>query len=584
MIKDAEISTPYGHFQNGDSVGMHHVIRNITSRGISNQQVTVKNHTTPIPLGPEERYRLEQIKFYQSYDPSIGFNTALVLGVMLVVLLSYVVYRTKIRKHIIAFFHYLKDEFKRHKKEKEGTLGVKDDTIQPMTYSFENEPIPGAADVVGEVSIAVPTDWEQKPPEQEPLQPITPVPHQFVSFDTSGTLPSDHTRILTSHHDEHYKSPEKNTRFSFDRQYSEYSEEDSRQLPVVVMDMKIATADWVRKQQRNFLNPGGFILKVKSDTICPPNNESYPSAPNGAYSQCMHPRQCLADKRHRLSVGARSYFSLDLNKSVPYFEVEGPLRTTDPVHCASKKRIQLRTTKFPSFSSEPRSPLIGKYGKCSSFSSEPKSPHLLVPGEMHRLYPPVLQHGQTTLSLSPPPKRKKSDSQKQEQGNNCVQRQSSLVSEPHSNYSNHSQTSSNAPPPKRTASVHTQSQSYMHITPIIKIQNYDKAQRKQKSVAKKDSNDSACSSSSEDEQIYSVTTDKWQPPPRSPRRGILVRENAITSASCQMCDRAPVNYTKQISLDAGFQLRLPSPKPHPRLSRGSSIQSNCSIPNMETRL
>jgi hypothetical protein len=49
------------------------------------------------------------VEFYKTYNPDVGYNTAFVLGIMLGTLLLYVIYRTKIRKPLIAF---LKRKFK----------------------------------------------------------------------------------------------------------------------------------------------------------------------------------------------------------------------------------------------------------------------------------------------------------------------------------------------------------------------------------------------------------------------------------------------------------------------------------------
>ncbi|KAL4230031.1 hypothetical protein ACF0H5_010418 [Mactra antiquata] len=55
-------------------------------------------------------------QFYNSYDPEVGINTATVLGGILIVLVIYVIYRTKCRKRILKIFQnctmkYFPEEF-----------------------------------------------------------------------------------------------------------------------------------------------------------------------------------------------------------------------------------------------------------------------------------------------------------------------------------------------------------------------------------------------------------------------------------------------------------------------------------------
>lgn len=59
--------------------------------------------SSQITLSPEERYRTEEALFYNTYDPNLGYNTAAILGGLLLFILMYVFYRTKIRKPLIKF-------------------------------------------------------------------------------------------------------------------------------------------------------------------------------------------------------------------------------------------------------------------------------------------------------------------------------------------------------------------------------------------------------------------------------------------------------------------------------------------------
>lgn len=65
---------------------------------------------------PSNKTKLVGRQFYNSYDPEVGINTAGFLGGILVVLVLYVIYRTKCRKRILGFFEkcnmkYFPEEF-----------------------------------------------------------------------------------------------------------------------------------------------------------------------------------------------------------------------------------------------------------------------------------------------------------------------------------------------------------------------------------------------------------------------------------------------------------------------------------------
>lgn len=67
---------------------------------LGNGDVTTINDNNTANIIYEQQSR----EFYQSYDPSVGLHTAAFLGGILVWLVIYVIYRTKVRKNIIRLF------------------------------------------------------------------------------------------------------------------------------------------------------------------------------------------------------------------------------------------------------------------------------------------------------------------------------------------------------------------------------------------------------------------------------------------------------------------------------------------------
>ncbi|XP_021372461.1 uncharacterized protein LOC110462690 [Mizuhopecten yessoensis] len=586
MIRDGLHTGTTGSYHNASKVGMYHLTVNFTTHNnndtLAPSTGELNNTSASVPIGSEEWYRQQQKQFYDSYDPSVGYNTAAVLGGMLVLLVMYVFYRTKVRKHLISLFRYIKGQYKLKHQADYGAP----DTTEQMTYSFGNAP------PTSDGNDNNPDGYNAAQSEVKPKGSSIPV--QFLSFD-SGTL-SEHANTIGACNREEILRRVRPT-ISFDRQLSE---DEPKQLPVVVMDMEIATADWVQKQhqlQHQFLSPGGIILKVKSDTICPPNNDSYPSAQTvHPHIKCCSNRHCVNARRRQYSCGARSHYSLDLNKSMPFLEVsDANLRGIEPCLHGNRRKVQLKATKFPSVSSEPKTPLLIKCTKFSSLSSEPvrsgRPPDLTSqPSQDSGPRTPLIRSPQpkTPIPRSPVPQQRQPHTLvKQHTLTLPVQQYTlSLPLQKPNPPSPHLL----RPPPLQQrplqASCHRQTSSTQkhtppqHITPIIKIQNYDKSQRRMNSVSQKESvdQDSVSSSSSEEAQIYRIPAEQWQSP-KPPRRGILVRENAVTSLSaCPVCDKLQSSRSprKQVSLDTGFhQLRLPSPSP------GSNSHNT---PNMETPL
>ena len=458
------------------------------------QQYHIVQHDTAT-LTTEEKYKLEEELFYKSYDPAVGFNTAIVLAGLLTTILMYVFYRTKIRKPLIRFVK---------RKFKEWTKGYKTKYPPEEAEPMNDVEVPICDDTFTECkksqgceslkdsSVAYSVGKEKKP-LTENLQ------CQF-SIDEFTNLPK-----LT------------------------ITDEDNQALPIVFMDMDANTADWVHKQHQ-FLNPGGLIVKVKSDNICPPNNEFSPSRTNGPVARqtrCTNPH-CRLNVKDQVFCAAHSQNALNLCKSIPMFDSHGLTMSS------------LQNEKKEHGKKRPRRKRHQKVRRFSSVASEHTSQYLK---QMPNHNPPLSS------------------------------KMASVESEPLSSVSG----SYKSPLVK-------QSSIPLHITPIIKIQNVDKSQRNIHDLHKKDSRESLSSSSSEDQSFYNMNADKWHsrkhypPPSRS-----MTEDTPPSSRAFHRCGHAPKlpQTYKQLSLEDACQLGLLVPAS--KLSQSSLSCQNMSH-SEETRL
>ncbi|CAG5121030.1 unnamed protein product, partial [Candidula unifasciata] len=97
---------------------IHIQANSYSSRGVSsntNLTATHSNNFSTSTLSYEQLSR----EFYQSYDPSIGLHTAAVLGGILLWLLLYLIYKSKIRKCLV---HLIKRMFG---EDEESSIGIK---------------------------------------------------------------------------------------------------------------------------------------------------------------------------------------------------------------------------------------------------------------------------------------------------------------------------------------------------------------------------------------------------------------------------------------------------------------------------
>lgn len=378
----------------------------------------------------KERYLLEK-EFYKTYNPDVGFNTAFVLGVMLGTLLLYVIYRTKIRKPLIAF---LKRKFKEIRRR----------GMPPEVPSFPD--------------IEVRDNCE---PNDNEAGDTAECPDDVFFEEVEKINDEKKYHLLPT--------------FSFS--------EDEKQLPILVMDMKSATADWVQ-QQHNFLEPGALILKVKSDTICPQGNEINPSkvqTPSNTYGAIS--QHCLTYARTQRPYIHNCKYSSSLNQSLPTLKTQDLILSADS-DGKHQKKIRLKGMKQQSLTSEPRSPL-------------PQS-HLKQP---------------------------------------------------------------------------------VHLTPIIKIQNYDKSQRNSNET-EKDRRDSVSSSSSDDPQILRFTAEKWNKS-KELRRSVT-HSDVEQESACPYCKS-----TNKSSALQQYSLDIPSEKQTlcvPVIGFTGTSRSCQNISQMETTL
>lgn len=373
----------------------------------------------------EERYLLEE-EFYKTYDPNVGYNTALVLGIMLLVLLVYVIYRTKIRKPLLAFLKKQIYKMRHHRMESESCGDIEE---KEHCEHNDNELQTGG---INDSNDDVFFDEADKPTE-DPKYRLLPT-------------------------------------FSLDH--------DDKQLPIVVMDMKTATADWVQKQH-TFLEPGALILKVKSDTICPQGIDpsKIQTLSVGATSQ-----HCLSNSRTARRYIHNCKYSNALNQSLPSLKTQESMRSVDNDGRTSKKS-RLKSVKQHSVSSEPKTPL-------------------------------------PNLNLKQP----------------------------------------------------------VHLTPIIKIQNYDKSQRNPND-SDGTRRDSASSSSSDDPQILRITAERWN------KHNNIQRSSS--NSDCRQQKSAYINCKPPLQ----HQLSLDIPAEKQRLLvpvidafTGTTSRSCQNITHMETTL
>ncbi|XP_045204333.2 uncharacterized protein LOC123557126 [Mercenaria mercenaria] len=90
---------------------------NSSTHEVSSQQPVINNQSgINVDISEENNYKSNKTKlvgrqFYNSYDPEVGINTAGVLGGILLLLVLYVIYRTKCRKRILGLFQKCKMKY-----------------------------------------------------------------------------------------------------------------------------------------------------------------------------------------------------------------------------------------------------------------------------------------------------------------------------------------------------------------------------------------------------------------------------------------------------------------------------------------
>ncbi|KAK3099555.1 hypothetical protein FSP39_006202 [Pinctada imbricata] len=426
-------------------------------------------------LSSAEKYKLEQELFYRSYDPSVGYNTATILAGLLIAILMYVFYRTKIRKPLIRF---VKRKFKELTKRNKKTKFSDCEEVEEVERPINDEESSQSEEPKSEKTTNRGTESVKDSSVHQSLGKDKSMPDQVqcqFSIDEHTNLP---TLTIT--------------------------DEDNKALPIVFMDIDAVTADWVHKQHQ-FLNPGGVIVKVKSDNIWPQNNELHPSKPKNSkvrLNQCTNPH-CRLNVNDQVLCGAHSQNALNLCKSIPMFDSQGltPLQA-ESSDKKSHRQANGRPRRFSSVASDSK----------ASFSPHPLNPHNPV---------------KTTKVHN----------------------------------SEH-----------RTPLV-KQSSVPVHITPIIKIQNFDKSRSNLNESRKKDSRESLSSSSSENPSLYTTPVDtRWHtnkhypplsrsmteetPPPsrrpfstvnHSPRLPHNIKQMSLEEA-CHLGLLVPVNRISQSSL------------------------------------
>ncbi|KAK6975809.1 hypothetical protein BgiMline_022193 [Biomphalaria glabrata] len=201
-------------------------------------------------------------EFYRSYDPSIGLHTAAVLGGILVWLVIYVIYRTKVRKCVIRLFKKkcgVEDEEADSKKLSDSEEKDSSSLISPnMVRPFINP------------SIVI----ESSPPESSPQTPGT-----YDQFKQHGIHESYSPYPLQGNNDDGYIFQFPYTGHHGHNQYELYHQQfcqeaaDLQQqqflqkLPKSEIDIPSATAQWVQNMPlvaRSHQDFAGLLLAMQS--------------------------------------------------------------------------------------------------------------------------------------------------------------------------------------------------------------------------------------------------------------------------------------------------------------------------------
>ncbi|XP_041356615.1 uncharacterized protein LOC121373885 [Gigantopelta aegis] len=85
-------------------------------------------------------YSLEEREFYQSYDPNVGLHTAAVLGGILVLLILFLLYKTKCKKAVKALVKHIRKKHRQRKLllEQEASMGKSvPSVVEPMCNSTD---------------------------------------------------------------------------------------------------------------------------------------------------------------------------------------------------------------------------------------------------------------------------------------------------------------------------------------------------------------------------------------------------------------------------------------------------------------
>lgn len=176
-------------------------------------------------------------EFYQSYDPSIGLHTAAVLGGILLWLLLYLIYKTKIRKCIV---HLIKKMF--GEAQEELSVTIKSSDAEKDCSSDNNNSV---IRYMGNPSIVI----EVSPPQSQ-LQ--SPFPHDQYNPDGQDCL-SPYSLPTSGHEDGIiFKFPSPDQVGVYQDQCQCHSpccldpHDVLLHLPKSEMDIRSATAQWVQ--------------------------------------------------------------------------------------------------------------------------------------------------------------------------------------------------------------------------------------------------------------------------------------------------------------------------------------------------
>ncbi|KAH9492663.1 hypothetical protein Btru_024416 [Bulinus truncatus] len=214
-----------------------------------------------------------ELEFYKSYDPSIGLHTAAVLGGILVWLVIYVIYRTKVRKCVIRL---VRKKCIGEVEEGEEDGGEADS--KKISYSEEKDSMSVVSPNMVRPFINPSIVIDSTPPESSPQSPAT-----YDQYMKSGNRESNSPYPLQGnnhdgfifqfpysghhHHHGHNQYQLYHQQFCQEAADLQHQQMCLERLPQSEIDIPTATAQWVQNMPlaaRSHQDFAGLLLAMQS--------------------------------------------------------------------------------------------------------------------------------------------------------------------------------------------------------------------------------------------------------------------------------------------------------------------------------